>query len=193
MTESDSKELLEVILHPVRMRIMMALAGSAGMSPLQMSEKLPDVPLATLYRHISRLYKAEVLLVAGERPARGTLEKVYTLNRAGTHLSQEAFVRASKADHLRYFTAFAMTLVDEFARYLDRTPTVDLAADGVGYHQGALFMSDAELVDFAQKLQQAALPYFSEEPPTDSRTGGPRKKRIFSTILVPDAGNAIRR
>ncbi len=181
MTENPSQTLLEAMLHPVRMQIMLALAGSQGMTALQIAERLEGVPQATLYRHINRLAKAGLLLVAKERPVRGTVEKVYTLNNAvQTDLGQEAFAAASKTDHLKYFTAFAMTLIDEFSRYLNNTPVVDLAADGVGYHQIALFMSDEELQAFALALNQALMPYIQ------AADAPGRRKRIFSTILMPD-------
>ena len=190
MAKSTPKELMEDILHPVRMRILMTLAGSSGMSPLQIAEKLQDVPLATLYRHISRLLKAEVVMVVGERPARGTLEKIYALNQVrATRLGQDAFAQASKADHLRYFTSFALTLVDQFAHYVDRSETMDLAADGVGYHQIALFMSDTELVEFAGEINRILAPYMTHKSSDEGSQPDGRKKRIFSTILMPEGSD----
>ncbi|RPJ49095.1 MAG: ArsR family transcriptional regulator [Chloroflexi bacterium] len=169
------------MLHPVRMRILMALTGSQGMTPLQLAEALNDVPQATLYRHINRLAKSGLLVVVDERPVRGTLEKVYAVNSAvPTHLGNEAFTSLSKEDHLRYFTAFAISLIDEFSRYVNHSPKIDLAADGVGYHQLVLFMSDEELVAFAQAVNQALLPFLQNQPAPE------RKKRLFSTIMMPE-------
>ena len=181
MTKEQPKKILEVMLHPVRMQIMMALAGSHGMTSLQIAEKLSSVPQATLYRHISRLTKAGILLVIEERPVRGTVEKVYALNSsAQTRLGNDAFAGLSKDDHLHYFTAFAVTLIDEFSRYLHHTPVIDLAADGVGYQQIALFMSDEELAAFARAFNQALMPFIQAQETPE------RRKRIFSTILMPE-------
>jgi DNA-binding transcriptional ArsR family regulator len=181
MPKDPTKELLEDMLHPVRMRILMALTGSQGMTPLQISEALNDVPQATLYRHVNRLFKAGLLTVVDERPVRGTLEKVYALNRAApTRLGNEAFAGLSKEDHLRYFTAFTVNLIDEFSRYLQHSSQVDLAADGVGYHQLGLFLSDEELAAFSQALNQALLPFIHNPDAPD------RQKRLFTTILMPE-------
>ena len=170
------------MLHPVRMQIMLALAGSQGMTSLQIAERLTGVPQATLYRHINRLLKAGILLVVDQRPVRGTLEKVYTLNSAAeTRLGNEAVSGLSKEDHLRFFTSFAVTLIDEFSRYLKQSETVDYAADGVGYHQLVLHMSDEELVEFSRALNQALLPFIQAAESSE------RRKRILTTILMPDA------
>jgi DNA-binding transcriptional ArsR family regulator len=181
MPKDSKKELLDNMLHPVRMRVLMALTGSQGMTPLQISEALNDVPQATLYRHINRLVKSGLLTVVDERPVRGTLEKVYALNRAiPTHLGNEAFAGLSKEDHLRFFTSFAITLIDEFSRYLSSSQKVDLAADGVGYQQMPIFMSDEELVAFAQVINQALLPFMQNEAAPG------RTRRLFTTILMPE-------
>ncbi len=184
MDRNHTKELLDTMLHPVRMRVLMALAGSQGMTPLQMSEQLSDVPQATLYRHINRLAGAGLLRLVEERPVRGTLEKVYALDQAGqSHLDGEAMAQLTKEDHLRYFTAFAVSLLDQFSRYLSHHPAVDLAADGAGYTQVPLFMTDNELVEFSQAINQALLPYL--EPAGTQPGGQERKKRLFATIMMP--------
>ncbi len=181
MPKDPTKELLEDMLHPVRMRILMALTGSQGLTPLQVADALSDIPQATLYRHINRLLKAGLLVVVDERPVRGTLEKVYALNRStSTHLDNQAMAKLSKEDHLRYFTSFVVNLIDGFSRYLQHSPHVDLAADGVGYQQIALFLSDAELVEFAQTFNQTLLPFIQKQDAPD------RKKRLFTTILMPE-------
>jgi DNA-binding transcriptional ArsR family regulator len=181
MANEKPQHILEVMLHPVRMQIMLALAGSLGMTSLQISERLAGVPQATLYRHINRLLKAGILLVVDQRPVRGTVEKIYTLNSAvQTRLGNEAVSGLSKEDHLRFFTSFAVTLIDEFSRYLTHSPTVDYAADGVGYHQLVLFMSDEELVDFSLALNKALVPFIQAGEAPE------RRKRIFTTIFMPE-------
>ena len=84
----------------------------------------------------------------------------------------------SKDDHLRAFTAFTALLLSEFQRYLDSTDTPDAAADGVGYHQRILYMSDSEMMDFGKALYQVLKRYDSPEPG--------RKRRLFSTVMMPD-------
>lgn len=192
MQKNETKALLDLALHPVRMGILTLLAGSPGLTPQQMVERMSNVPQASLYRHISRLVQGGLLIVVEERPVRGTVEKVYALNKNNElqlvrgEDALEALNRLSKADHLRYFTAFMLSALDDFSRYLDRTQggALNLAVDGVGYHKLPLFLSDEEFVDFAAALNQALAPFLRLE----SAPG--RRKRLFSTIMMPSGDSA---
>ncbi len=184
MAADQARQILDLVLHPVRMRVLMALAGSSGLTPQQIADQIGDVPQATLYRHINRLARASILTVVEERPVRGTLEKVYALNElAGSHLSQDDLAALSKEDHLRYFLSFIFSVLDDYARYLDRSAHPDLVADGVGYHRLVLFMDDAELATAAQAIQRALAPY------ADPGGAPGRKKRLLSTIMMPEIGS----
>ena len=58
----------DLLLHPVRMRILLSLAGHE-LTSREISSRLPDVAHATLYRHIGKLEKAgEVLPVWEAEP-----------------------------------------------------------------------------------------------------------------------------
>lgn len=186
MKKNEAQELLDLALHPVRMRILMLLSGSHGLTPQQMADRMGDIPQATLYRHISRLYQGGLLSVVEERPVRGTLEKVYALNTASQPRivsadAVNAFNRLSKEDHLRYFTTFMLTVLDDFSHYLNRGENGELnfAADGVGYQKTPLFLSDEEFASFAAALNQALAPFLH------LANAPGRRKRLFSTIMMP--------
>lgn len=187
MSDNPTKDLLDLVMHPVRMRIVMLLAGSAGMTPQQITERVRDVPLATLYRHINRLVKGRLLVVVEERPVRGTLEKVYALDTAsGPQIASEqealdAFNRLDKQDHLRYFTSFLLSLLDDYSYYLSRRERgpLDAVADGVGYHKLPLFLSDEEFSTFGAALNQAIAPFLG----LPDAPG--RRKRLFTTVMMP--------
>ena len=68
----------DVILHPVRMRIISTLF-KRRLTTQQIGRALPEVAQATLYRHLSRLMQAGVVAVVALRPVRGVTEKVYAL------------------------------------------------------------------------------------------------------------------
>ena len=50
------KEILDLMLNPVRMRIIMAL-NERPMSTQELVTRLSDIPPATLYRQVKRLAK----------------------------------------------------------------------------------------------------------------------------------------
>lgn len=138
---------------------------------------LPDVPQASLYRHLAALVKGGAVDIAEERKVRGTIERVYTLPVTGATLADPSTV--TPAEHERYFTAFVSTLLSDFSRYLSRE-RVDLAADGAGYQQVVLHLDDAELAAFAEGFAALLKPLLANGP----REG--RTARLFATILMPD-------
>jgi hypothetical protein len=72
----------DVLLHPVRLRLIQAFLGDRALTTADLRDELPDVPPASLYRHIARLVDAAVLSVVSERRVRGALERTYVLRLA---------------------------------------------------------------------------------------------------------------
>jgi hypothetical protein len=139
---------------------------------------LPDVPQATLYRQIERLYRGGALAVAAERRVRGAVERTYVLAEGGASLSPADLAKSSRDDHIGYFTAFAAGLIAQFEQYLKRTE-IDLLKDGVGYRQVVLNLTDEELVEMAGALNVAVGRFLALEP----KPG--RRRRMLATVLIP--------
>ena len=173
------KEILDLMLNPVRMRIIMALS-ERPMSTQELATRLSDVPPATLYRQVKRLAKGGMIKVIKQHQVRGTLEKTYAIQTQEAGDPTRELAQLSKDEHMRYFTAFVSILLDDFARYLEHSPQVNLATDGVGYHKLVLNLSDEELENFAKDLNRVLRPYIEKKPSAD------RRHRNFSTIMVPD-------
>jgi DNA-binding transcriptional ArsR family regulator len=171
-------KVVDLILHPVRMRILMALAGKQ-LTSQQLNDRLPDVPQATLYRHIKNLADAKVILVVEENPVRGAVEKVYALDQSMSQVSDQELKELDKEKHMRLFVAFIASLLSEYSVYLDNREDVDLVADGVGFRSVRLYLSQDELKQMSLALNQAVLPYLPKKPNPQ------RRARILSTILMP--------
>lgn len=173
----------DLLLHPVRLRVVQALAGGRRLSAGELATELVDVPQASLYRHIARLADAGVLAVVAERPARGTAERVYALVDSAASLSGEDLAHAGREDHLRYFTVFLSGLIDDFGRYLDAGDP-DFAADGVGYRQVPLELTDQEFAELAGRLNAALAPVIGNRP------GPGRRRRMLTTVVMPAGARA---
>jgi DNA-binding transcriptional ArsR family regulator len=173
----------DLILHPVRMRLITTLARRQ-LTARQLSELLPDIPQATLYLHLGTLTRAGLLQVVSERPVRGTVEKLYALAEDNVSLAPDDLANASRDDQLRYFTVFVTTLLADFARYLKQDKPIDLLVDGAGYREVPIYLSDAELVQFATALNRAVLPFLENQPERD------RRRRLFATVMIPDVDSA---
>ena len=174
-----NQSTVNLVLHPIRMRILMALAGRE-MTAGELGEVLTDVPPATLYRHIKRLAENGVLMVVRENPVRGTVEKVYTLDAGHANLRPNELDQLDADDHMRLFVGYIASLLDVYARYLEGSKQIDLVADGVGYRKVILHLSHEELIEMSRDLNLALQPYLANPPSPE------RQPRLFSTVLMPD-------
>ena len=68
----------DVLLHPVRIKILTALAGQEA-TPSDIAAAAPDIPKASLYRHLNILRACGAIQEVREYRVRGTFEKVYAL------------------------------------------------------------------------------------------------------------------
>lgn len=80
-----TNEQFELLLNPVRLRILQYMAVHRTGVPREMAAYLTDVPLPSLYRHLGKLTEGGVLEVAGEKKVRGTVEKTFRLRRIILH------------------------------------------------------------------------------------------------------------
>lgn len=174
----DSPTRADVLLHPVRLRIVQTLMLERPMSVAELGEALGDVPQASLYRHVRQLAEAGFLEVVDSRPAGGATEQVYSVASEAVTLGEADLKKATREDHMRYFTAFCATLMGKFERYLQQN-RIDLAADGVGYRTVPLWLSDEEFHQLIKDMN---------EPIRAVADNGPapgRRQRMFSSIVIP--------
>ncbi|MFG3253863.1 helix-turn-helix domain-containing protein [Streptomyces sp. NPDC048172] len=169
-----------LLLHPVRLRILQALVGSEPLTTAQLRERLPDIPPATMYRHIAALTKAEVLEVVSEKQVRGAIERSYRIRQDGALVGEEARTSMTREDHRRAFTAFSGALMGDFERYLSRDDAVP-ADDGLLYRQGSVWLTDEEFKELVADLEQAVTSRARTSP------GDGRTRHIVSLVVVPDA------
>src|SRR6516165_2569520 len=108
----------DLLLHPVRLRIIQAFLGDRALTTAQLRDELPDVPPASLYRHIARLVDGGVLSVVAERRVRGALERTYVLRVAAASINLQELEQRTQEDHRQAFMAFMAGLLGDFDRYL---------------------------------------------------------------------------
>jgi hypothetical protein len=168
----------DLLLHPVRLRIVEAFLGDRALTTTQLRAELPDVPPGSLYRHVARLVDAGVLSVVGERRVRGAVERTYVLRASAARLSADEIARMSRDEHRQAFLAFVAGLIGDFDRYLARE-TIDPLRDGATYNLAAMWLDDAELAEVARELAIALQPRLANPP----KPG--RKRRLLATVLLP--------
>lgn len=176
----DSK--LSIILHPIRMKIIQTLVLGGRLTVQQINEHIPDVPPATMYRHLNKLLEAEIIAVVEENQIRGTIEKVYALSEQASQRTNEEMLNATKEDHIHYFFTFLINLLGDFEKYMSQEK-YDLIKDGVSYSQAFIYADDSEFLELLTTIGKAIMQAAQNKPSPS------RKARTLSTIIIPEADN----
>lgn len=171
-------DTLELLAHPVRLRIVHAMRGGRLLTTADLCARLPDVSKATVYRHVDLLATGGILEVADERRVRGAVERAYRLRQDRAVIDAEAMESLSLEDFRRGFAAAVATLVAEFNAYLDRVGA-DPTGDLVGFRQHAVWLSRDELDEMIGALRGAIAPRLDNEPAPG------RARYLLSPILFP--------
>ena len=168
----------DLLLHPVRLRIVHALAGGRELTTTQLRDRMPDVSKVTMYRQVALLAEGGFLEVAGEQRVHGAVERRYRLRRERAVIDREAAASMSLEDHRQGFAAAMAALLAEFNAYFDREHA-DPFADSVGYAQVPLWLSQDELAELIGQVRDALLAQRENEPAPD------RGLYLASPILFP--------
>lgn len=169
---------LDLLLHPVRLRIIHAMSGGQTRTTSDLCARLPDVSKATVYRHVSLLTEAGLLEVAGEQRVRGAVERSYRLYRTRAVIGPDMAASMSLEEHRHGFTAAMGALLAEFNAYLDREHA-DPTADSVSYRQFPLWLSPDELAALISEVRSAVVSRLENKPTSD------RSAYLLSMILFP--------
>lgn len=169
---------LELLAHPVRLRIVHAMSGGQTLTTTQLCARMPDVSKATVYRHVELLASGGILEVVEEQRVRGAVERRYQLRRERAVIDADRAASALPEDHRRIFAAAMATLLAEFNAYLDRE-NADPAADLVGYRQHALWLDHDELLGLIADMRAAILPRLK------NAAAPGRSQYLLSPIMFP--------
>lgn len=165
------KDINNVILNPIRMRIIQAASASKSISASDICEKMPDVPRTTVYRHINILIDNEILEIVAEKKVRGSLERTLSLNidEIAKHNTLE------NASQMAF--AFLMNRYTRFEKYFS-SENPDPAKDHIFLNNTILMTTDEEFENFLKEMQQLLLKYSFEYAEN-------RKPRDISLISAP--------
>lgn len=168
----------ELLLHPVRLRIVQAFLGDRALTTSQLADELTDVPAGSIYRHVAMLTKAGILQVVAERRVRAVVERTYMLRAAAAQLQPDEIAAMTPEQHLQAFVAFVARMLSDAERYL-MTGNPDPIRDGASYRLGALWLTDEEFAVLARDLQVVFQPRLANPP------GKGRRRRSMYTVVLP--------
>ena len=169
------KQMIELVMNPVRQRIIQCVAQRGTATTAQMLEELTDVPKASLYRHVKLLHEGELLEVAGETKVRGTIERAYRLREIPVDKGSNDQSSAAIYNAL-------MTLMSSFRSYFgkgDRDP----AADRLFLNTSTLMLTDEEFQRFSDGLERLV------QEAKDNKPAEGRKPRRITFVSSPCEDN----
>jgi DNA-binding transcriptional ArsR family regulator len=165
---------IELILHPIRMRILMLAAGVV-VTPGQIAARMSDVPQTTLYRHINMLIDGGILKVVRETKVRGTLEREITLPQGTARINPREVAALPPEEQFFYFLSFISTLLYDFTAHQQR------GSEGIVlYTKQRVYATPEEIMALSGQVEAILAPYL------DPERG--EQPWLFSGIVMPDAG-----
>jgi DNA-binding transcriptional ArsR family regulator len=185
-------DLTELLLHPVRLRIVFAAMDGVPFTTSEMSLRLPDVSKASMYRQLALLTEGELLEVVSENLVRGIVERHYRLVRVRAVIDPAAAAAMTNDDHRRGFAAATASMIAEFNAYLDR-PGSNPTADSVSYRQFPLWLSGTERTALVKDVYAVIQRHSKHERSTD------RIRHLLATVFfptgsrTPDSDHEVRR
>lgn len=171
---------VDLLLHPVRLRIVHALSSGRELTTTQLCARIPDVSTVTVYRQVAPLVEGGFVEVAGEQRVRGAVERRYRLRQDRPVIDADTAAAMTPEDHRRGFATAVAVLIAEFNAYLERDG-IDPAAEGVSYRQGMLWLSPDELAEMTRKMLGVLRESIANKPAPG------RAPYLLSPILFPTA------
>jgi len=165
------KNINEIILNPVRMRIIQELSTRETITANELCERISDVPRTTMYRHINILIHNNILSVVSEKKVRGSLERTMALNI--TEITKHNTIENGAQNAF----GFLMSNYAKFHSYFSGENS-NPAKDRIFLNNTVLMMSDMEFDQFIEELRQLILKYNFELTER-------RKARDISIISSP--------
>jgi DNA-binding HxlR family transcriptional regulator len=172
----------EATLHPVRLRIVLALQGRQ-LTTRELRAVLPNVPQATLYRHVNRLHEAGVIRAADHRQVHGTVERTWALNHEETRFSPKDFDRLTPDELAQMFSSFIGGVLDLYDRYA-HSPNRDIERDQLVFYGEMAHLTDAEAAEVRTQMGNLVRRYAATPP------GEGRRRRLLAVFSVPEVERA---
>ncbi|MFE6797627.1 helix-turn-helix domain-containing protein [Paenibacillus chitinolyticus] len=175
---------VEVLMHPVRMKISQVLMRNkdTGLTSLEMVKIIKDVPQATLYRHIQVMLDAGIIRVLKEKKVKSVVEKYYVLNELEAKLNMEEWKKASHEKKLDYVSYYQLSLMTQYQSYLKKIEEQNSREDGATFSLVELKLDEEQFNRFQHELNELMTKYYhsgSEDTEAPVRT--------IAFTIIPDA------
>ncbi|TDF94727.1 helix-turn-helix domain-containing protein [Paenibacillus piri] len=170
---------IDLLLHPIRMRIVQKLLLGKPMTIAQLAETLGDIPQATLYRHMRLLLEENHVEVVDTKKVSGTEERIFSVKKETLQIPEHEVETISQEDNVRHFSVFHTNLLQQATSYLMETPPQQYKQEGFAYWQTPLHLTDDEFQALVSSMNDCIEKAFQYEKTPERTT------RIFAGMFVP--------
>jgi hypothetical protein len=147
----QAEDFTKLIMNPTRMRIIQYFILHENATTTQLRGELEDVPKASLYRQMKMLEVANIIRVVKENRVRGSMEKVYELNKENPIAGKDG---NSLKEGLQIINNSLLSLMGDFNRYVAKTDA-DPVKDLLFLSTSTLLLTDDEFKEFTGKIGEA--------------------------------------
>lgn len=172
-----TKEEVDLILHPLRYRLLQTLQGKR-LTTQQIAQEVRGYPVSSIYRHLKTLLDAGMVQIVETRKVKGVEEKVYTSGEV-VKMAGKEYSEYSRDDHQRYFASFVSYLLRRFTDYVSEDTELDMLADRTGFTEMLFYATQAELDELGAALNKALVSLAAHEKTPE------RQRQLFSVITFP--------
>ena len=153
-------ELAEIVMNPVRQRIFQYFLLHETGTVKELRKALPDIPSASLYRHVKILADSSILMVVGENRIRGTVESVYRLNKDAMAAEDETGNAVQMS---------LLSICASFAKYFS-AGNADPQKDMLLLMNCTLLLTDEEFSEYLSEINQVTVKYMKKASSESSKT-----------------------
>ena len=153
-------ELAEIVMNPVRQRIFQYFLLHETGTVKELRKALPDIPSASLYRHVKILADSSILMVVGENRIRGTVESVYRLNKDAMAAEDETGNAVQMS---------LLSICASFAKYFS-AGNADPQKDMLLLTNCTLLLTDEEFSEYLSEINQVTVKYMKKASSESSKT-----------------------
>ena len=143
-----------------------------------LEEIASDISQASLYRHLKRLVKNEILEIHSKEQKRGTYEKTYKLKYNPNDKLSEIVENGNPKEIYEIFYTFMMSQLIDFDNYL-KNENFNLREDRIGFRSFPLTLTNTEFDEMNKEISIILKKYMDINPKKNSRL------RKFSITSMP--------
>ncbi|GGD84707.1 helix-turn-helix domain-containing protein [Paenibacillus nasutitermitis] len=170
---------MDLLFHPIRMRIIQKLLLGKPMTIAQLAETLGDIPQATLYRHMKILLDGDHVEVVDTNKVSGTAERIFSIKKESLLIPENEVEATSQEDNVRHFSVFHTNLLQQATSYLMETSPQQYKQDGFAYWQTPLHLTDEEFQELVRSINESMEKAFQHQKTSERTT------RMFSGMFIP--------